>query len=512
MKRVSLSRNVLFGFLSWFIPLGFTFLLTPVIVHGLGAESYGIYALVMGFVAYSFTFNVGRAITKYVAAYHAQNQTERIGEVLSNTLLINLIVGIVSAGTLALLADVLVIRVLNIAPHLQANAKLAFYFAAIALLLTMISQVFSAVPQAVHRFDVYSLITTIIGILTIGGNGLLVWYGYGVVTLLAWNGGVTGLSCIIYFIASRKLLPESRLMFRFRKDLLLGILRFSSAVIAYQVLANLLLLFERSWLTRSLGPAAVTYYVVPMTMAIYIHAFISSLTLVIFPLASEADAKRDFARLLQIYTRAIKYVSMLVIFMTMTLAVGSQRILLNWMGPEFAMRSSRVLAVQAVVFGLIAWGIVAWQINDGLGHPGRNALLVLMWIVIAVPMIIWLTPMYGIEGVAYGRLASALTIPFYLLLTERLVFGKSLWAFWLRTALFLGTAGLAIGIVQWFLIYKLPIGWLWLMVGVVISGAAYFGVLLLVGFLEKDERDWLRSILSRLANTFRSADLSEKHG
>lgn len=502
----------MFGFLSWFVPLGFTFVLVPVIVHGLGPESYGVYALVMGFVAYSLTFNVGRAITKYVAAYHANNETERIGEVLSNTLMINLIVGIISAGALALCAHVLVIRVLKLEPALQPQATLAFYMASIALLLTTISQVFAAVPQAVHRFDVYSLVTMIIAILTVGGNGLLVWFGFGAVHLVAWNAAVAGLSGGIYFLASRRLLPEAHLTFRLKKDLLVGILRFSGAVIAYQILANVLLLFERGWLARTLGPAAVTFYVVPMTIAIYVHAFISSLTLVIFPLASEADAKQDAEGLRQIYTRAYKYISMLVVFLCVTVAVGSQRILTNWMGPEFAMRSSRVLVIQAIVFSLIAWGIISWQMSDGCGRPGRNAMLVLSWIIIAVPIMIWLTPVRGIVGMAYGRLASVLTIPIYVLMTERVIFGKCLWSFWRRTGMWLGLAGVVLAASQLFLYAKLPGGWLWFVVTVGISGTLYLSVLWTCRYLDRDERVWLRQLLVRFTGSFRTQDLSERPG
>lgn len=508
MKRISLSRNVLFGFLSWLLPLGVTFLLTPLIVHGLGAEAYGLYALVMGFVAYSFTFNVGRAITKYVAAYRASGQSERLGEVLSTTLLINLVIGVLSALALALCANVLVTRVLNIAPQFQANARLAFYLAAVGLLVTMLSQVFNAVPQAVQRFDVYSLIATCTAMTIIVGNGSLVWLGFGLKSLIAWNVFATSLSCAAYFIAGRRLLPEARLGFRFNKDLLVGILRFSGAVIAYQVLANLLLLFERGWLTRTLGSAAVTFYVVPMTIAIYIHAFVSSLTLVIFPLASEAGAQQDTVRLHTIYTRAYKYVSLLVLFLVVTLMTGSYQILSNWMGEEFAVNSARVLTLQAAVFGLIAWGIVAWQIADGLGHPGRNALLVLSWLVIAVPLMVWLTPRFGIVGMAYGRGASALTIPAYILLTEKLVFGRCLWRFWLRTGALLLFSGALMAAVQLLLFHELPHGWLWLILSVAVSGALYFGLLWMIGLLDTDERAWLKNFVSKTSAIFRPQDVN----
>jgi O-antigen/teichoic acid export membrane protein len=52
MKRNSLLKNTIFGFLSWFLPLGLSFVATPIILHGLGIEKYGLYTLVLGFISY----------------------------------------------------------------------------------------------------------------------------------------------------------------------------------------------------------------------------------------------------------------------------------------------------------------------------------------------------------------------------------------------------------------------------------------------------------------------------
>jgi O-antigen/teichoic acid export membrane protein len=508
MKSITVSRNVLFGFLSWFLPLGFTFVLTPLIVHGLGAEAYGLYALVMGFISYSFTSSIGRAITKYISAYRASNQTERIGEVLSSSFILNLCISLLSAGALALSANWLVARVLNIEPGLRPQARLAFYVASVGLLFAMLSQVFNAVPQAMQRFDVYSLIATGTGILTILGNALLVWSGFGANSLIAWNAVATASACAAYFIASRLLLPEARLTLRVKKDLLAGIVRFSGAVAAYQILGSLLLIFERSWLTRTLGPSAVTYYVVPMTIAIYIHAFTSSLTLTIFPMTSEAGARQDKVRLHLIYTRALKYVSMLVVFLVITLAVGGRQLLTNWMGADFAGHAAGVLAIQAVVFGLMAISIVPWQMSEGLGHPGRNAFLVLVWVIFAIPLVVWLTPRLGIQGTALARLAGMLSVPVYTLYTERSIFGECLWKFWRRTGLLLTLCGGLLAILQSVLFNKLPLGWLSFVASAGVSSLLFFGTLWLAGYLDQDERAWMRRLIGRATTDVRAPDLA----
>ncbi len=63
----SIAKNVFYGFLTWILPLGLSFVSTPLIVRTLGKKDYGIYTLVLGFVGYSFTFSIGRAITKYIS-------------------------------------------------------------------------------------------------------------------------------------------------------------------------------------------------------------------------------------------------------------------------------------------------------------------------------------------------------------------------------------------------------------------------------------------------------------
>ncbi len=131
------SRSALFGFVSWVLPLGLTFFATPLVVHRLGVEEYGLYALVLGFLSYSFAFSIGRAITKYVAEYRASGQTELINEVLAATLLINFIVGLTGALILCFFARFVVVALFDIKPEMQENAVVAFYIASATIFFGM---------------------------------------------------------------------------------------------------------------------------------------------------------------------------------------------------------------------------------------------------------------------------------------------------------------------------------------------------------------------------------------
>ncbi len=58
IPRKSLIYNAFASSLGWFLPIILTVIATPIVVRGLGYEQYGIYALIIGFVGYSFTFGV----------------------------------------------------------------------------------------------------------------------------------------------------------------------------------------------------------------------------------------------------------------------------------------------------------------------------------------------------------------------------------------------------------------------------------------------------------------------
>ena len=488
----------MFGLLGWLVPLAATFALTPMIVHGLGAESYGLYALIVGIIGYLATlnFNVGRVITKYLAAGEVGHQSDLIGEVLSSTLFLYMVIGLTSAAALILLADPLMGRVLHITPGFQPAVRLSLYIGAAGLLFAMLSQLFGAVPQALQRFDLYGYITIGSGVAAIGGNGMMVWMGYGFTSLIVWNVVVSLLACLAYGIVARRLLPGVKLAARFRKNLLPELLRFSGAVTVYQIVGNVMVLAERGWLARSLGAGSVTYYVVPMTIAVYLHAFVSSLTLVIFPMASEANARQDTARLHRIYTRALKYVSVVVVFIAVALSCASHELLSIWMGEGFADLSGTVLRIHVITFSILAMLVVPWQIADGLGFPGCNAFVSVLWLLIGIPAAALLTPRWGILGVACARLAAMAVVPFYMVYIERRVFGGFLWDFWRRVGLSLAAAGglsavFLTGLLRW-----LPSGWIWLSVSVLLSGSMMLAILWLVGYLDKTEKDWLRQFVT----------------
>ncbi|MBX7054872.1 MAG: oligosaccharide flippase family protein [Pyrinomonadaceae bacterium] len=491
----SVIRNVIYGSMTWLLPLGLSFVATPVIVRSLGNNDYGIYALVLGFIGYSFTFSLGRPITKYIAEYRATGESEKIRDVISASFFLNIVFGIFALAVICGLANWLVHSVFRIEPDARDRTVLAFYIASAIIFMSMLNQVLSSVIQGVQRFDVYSKVTTASSFSLIVGNLILAYLGFGLTALLYWNLGVLAIFCVVLAVIAKRLLPEFTIGLRFSRATLKMVVGYSTWTILYQLFANVLLLFERGWITQRLGSDELTHYVVPMALAMQLHAFISSLVLVIFPLASELKDEKH--KLLALYLKATKAISFIVVFMVASVVVQSSLFLGLWMGKDFAERSSAILIMQMACFGLISILSIAWQMTEGLGHPRFNALTIACSTTIGVSLMVIFIGPFGTSGVAAARLAGFVLVFLSVFYVEKWFFEGVQVRFWARIAGSLFVAAAIAGSIEYGATLLLPQKWTTLFLSVGLGGLAYCVVLWFLDFVTADEKLLVKRLIGR---------------
>lgn len=491
----SIAKSILYGFSTWLFPLVLSFIATPIIVGALGNEDYGIYVLVLGFIGYSFNLNFVRAVTKELAQSRSSGDDKRIGDVISASLMLNVPMGLLGMIVLVLAAEWLVTDVLLIAPADRVKTVYAFYLASGILFCTMLNQFVNAILQGLHRFDIFSRLFNLNTGLLLTGNAVLAWLGYGLNALLLWNLGVLASIVLLGGYICFTLLPSFRLNLGLSNPALRNILAFSAGIIGYQILSNGLLLFERGWLMRMLGPEDVTFYVVPLTLAIYIHGFIASLMLVMFPLTSELAGDRE--KLERLYAKATRMTVFLVFFILSSALVMGREFLFAWLGRAFADESTLLLSIHAVTFSIVAIQVVSWQMMEGLGRTTYNFAVFCVCLAISLSLMITLTEPYGGTGVAVARLAGFGSIFVSVFVVERLVFGSVKALFWLKTVSAFALAAGVSAFLEYGLLLALPDGWPALIIAGVSGLAVYAGLSLLTGGVTKDERGLVRELLAR---------------
>lgn len=479
-------RNIAFGALTWVGPMALSLIATPFIVRALGLEGYGIYALVLGIISYSFNFGVGRAATKYVAEYQGTEDRAKIGPIISSSLVVSLGLGVFAILVIGLLAPWLVISVLGIGPKFQETATTALYIAAGVIVVTLLNQLFGSILQGLHRFDVYSKLFNLTNFAVVIGSLALALAGFGLTALLAWNLGVLAVSVVLNGIASKRLLSDVSMFSGLDRFSLKKVLYYTSGVVGYQLLGNVLLLFERGYITRALGSDQLTYYVVAMAIGLYLHGFSTSLLLAIAPVASEQT--RDTERLKKLYVRSTKLIGLIVVFVTAVLLVSGGKFLTLWMGPEFAQEATLILKFHTITFSLLSVAGVAWFMREGLGVPKHNLIVSAICFVVTMSLMLS-TTQFGNLGMAISRLVGFSVMFLSIFEFERWLFGRVDLTFWLHNSLRLLGAAVPASLLIFILLQVLPLGWPAYIVAVACSGIVYCGILWFSGYADPSERN-----------------------
>lgn len=481
--------------IGWFFPLVVGFVTTPVLVTGLGPEQYGILAVILGFLSYSFTFGTGKAVAKFIPEYRAADEYGKLSEVVSATFMLSLAIGVVGSIVIALLTKYIVSDVLLIPTESQDAATNAFYFASATGLAMMMGQAFQYLLQGLHRFGSYVILTNLNGALLGAGNIILVLNGFGIVAIMGWSFFVAALTGSLFYVQSRRALPGLEIGLRVDKTVFKEVATYGSNIILFQIFANILYIFERAWVTRKFGPQALTYYSVPMLLAIYMHGIIASFAQAIFPRMNELLNDRE--GLVKLYQRATKIVLAVVAFIGASYVIAGKVFLSLWVSPEFSTNAYDLLVIHSVTFALLAIVIMPLQIAEAFRVSRLTAVITFTWMLLGIPLMILSADVWKSEGIGISRLAVVvLTFPLVLYVEKRFL-GRVFSQFWLAALARICLATLAFGFVGYQIFLRFPESWSTLFVGITVCGLIYAGLLFLTGYFTRADKDMIRDLFAR---------------
>lgn len=492
-SRRLFARNTLLGVLSWLVPIIPTFVATPIVFERLGAAEYGLLVTLIGFISYFFTTALGRVAAKYVAEYRATGESELIPQVISATLVLGTVITLAGVLATVLLARTLVADALRIPVDMQEKAVSGLYIACATIVLVVIAQVFQMVLQGIHRFGHYFLIANLSSMSFSLGGIVLVLLGYGVFGLLWWNLITWTITCVVSYILARRLLPDLRFTLKIAPHIRTAVFQYSLSIAAYQICGNILLLFERAWVARRFGLEAVSFYVIAMTLAMILHLFVSSLVLAMFPVVNELLADRE--KLRSLYRRATKIVLGFAGLAIASSVAGGREFLSVWMGPESAANSYILLVIHTATFAILAVSTIAWQIADSFRMPSVNASATFMWMAIGILAMILLPLHLGPAGIALSRFAGVLSFVPAIIYVEKTFLHKIYWTEWILDLALVGLGSVLAGVSIAAILYALPDGWLSLTAAGAAGVLVYIAVLLGCGYLDRSEREMLRSMI-----------------
>jgi O-antigen/teichoic acid export membrane protein len=432
-------RNVLSNWGAFVFNAVVGFLMSPVLVHGLGDAAYGVWVLLVSMVGYLGLLDMGvrGAVTRFVARFYSGEDHQSAGRLTSTavTLFVSaaLLVVLVSAG-LSFVVD----RAFHIPPALVPTARVVVVLCGLNIAVSLVAGIFGGIVAGMQRFDYNNGIEIAVGAVR----------ALAIVGGLRAGWGLIGLACIQLAASVARGLATAGLARRLYPQLVIAVnhwdRRYMRTIVTYGLTSSLLqamgslVLYSDSLVIGALLPVGmVTFFAVGSSLIEYARSFVSGISYTVMPMASALEAKGEAAKLERALVSGARIATLVVLPMVFTFMLRGEHFIRLWMGPEYGALSGQVLWV----LSLALWAVSGYQIiTVTMLGVGKHTGLIPGFAVEAVcnlALSIALVPSLGIIGSAWGttipRLAASLLFaPWYV----RRTFGipmRSLWlAVWVR--------------------------------------------------------------------------------
>jgi O-antigen/teichoic acid export membrane protein len=399
-----LARSVAANWIGFAAQVAAAFLISPVLVHGLGDRRYGIWSLVESVLAYLMLFDLGVAasVVRYVARFEAAGDQDALDRVVSACTAIFAIAGAaVLAVTLTLAYPAF--AWLNVPTDLAHEARWMFVLLGVNLAIGLPMNVFACVLDGLGRYPAKSAIRTALLVLRSVLLFVLIRRGGGLVGVAVLVTACTLLEHLLMAVAAYRYLPHLRLSLRLVDRPTLRTIR------GYSIDALLALLAGRvSFQTDALVinaflmPQSITLFAVASRLTEYAKDSLRVATAVLTPAVSAMDARGDTAAIRNVFLNSTRYVLWLILPVQLGLLLLGRPFLALWLGPEYATRSYPTLVILAAPLALALAQSVSVRILYGTGRLRWYARAALIEAVANLALSLLLVRPLGIEGVALG--------------------------------------------------------------------------------------------------------------
>ena len=421
VKAVSRSaiifRNVASTWIGFAVNAAVTVVLTPFILHQLGATRYGIWILTSSLIGYygllDFGFRAG--VTQYLTRYLAMGDYRRASECMSSAVAALAALGAVMCG-LSFGAAYLAPRLFDL--HGVA-AHEAFWTILIVGCSSGVQFAFSpytSIFTATQRFDLATVTGIVTRLLTAASIVVALKAGYGLIGLSAVTCAMSlvdyGIRCRMarYLVPQLQLSPRLANMSRLREISAFGAWNFLMSIntFVYQHVPNILI-------GAHLPIAAVGHYALATGLTRHINAVLSPAPRVVFPAATEMHVKGDERGLERLYYDGTRMTLLVMTTVVLVAAFWASDFYRIWIGNKYL--TGVPFHSVAVLFQILLLSVatsysasIANQILVSAGRVRVVALALVCGSFLNLGISLLLIRSYGLAGVAIATVSASLII------------------------------------------------------------------------------------------------------
>lgn len=313
--------------------------LTPFLIHRLGLDAYGVWALALtitfagGYASLS-DLGIEGATVRYVAESSADRDLAALNRAVCTSLAVFCAIGLVLAPIAVALAHPFVL-LFGVPHHLQGAATACFALVGAQLVFELPARAFVAVLEGTQQFIVYQSVEL--------GRMLLQTALYVIVVLRGW--GITGLAgallfsslaaLVAYWITVHRAVPGLRANpFAASRSELARLARFGGGVFALRLVSTIYNQMDKLIVGIALGPRPVGLYEIANRVNLGAATISSASVSAVVPAA--ASLRREALLLRDMFVRGSCYATAVSLPFAVAVLIFARPLLLSWIGPSAA--------------------------------------------------------------------------------------------------------------------------------------------------------------------------------
>jgi O-antigen/teichoic acid export membrane protein len=291
-------RNVVATYLSTAVSAVQVLVITPLLVHGLGPERYGIWALVWSFGLFAALLELGLSsgTIRYVAQYRELGEEVMLVRTVSASFWM-----LLGLGSLALLIGVALAPLVPVAfkvPGQETATSALVVLVAAAIGAVIVGGAFGGCLGGLQRYSLLSTFYIVVAVVQTAAFALVLWLGGGLVGLGVALLAVSLSEQIARYVAVRRYVPDLTLSPRiFDRPFAKELLRVSAWLSSTHLATAIRYRIDTIVVGFVAGVLAAGVYAVGQLIFVAADRFIRPALTGFFPFSAELAGRRDAERL-----------------------------------------------------------------------------------------------------------------------------------------------------------------------------------------------------------------------
>ncbi len=403
-RNFKLTTNVVANMLGFIARVVITFLLTPILIRGLGDQRYGIWSLVESVLAYLSLFDLGivASLVRYAARYQAQQDWKNFNRIVNTCFLLNLGIGMLVLIVTAVLAfawpppsgvpDAQVYEFRLLLLLFGASLAIRFPLGSFAGLLDSLGRY----PAKVSIRTFWSVVSAVLLILSVrAGHGLLT---VGVILTSCYSlEGITLALMAWHSCPQLRVSPFFADMSTFRLIRGYSVFSFLAMIagrISFQTDAIVIGAF--------LAPQFITPFAIASRLVEFGKDAFRSISVPFFPVISSLEGMKDEAAIHRLFLSGSRSLFWSALPIEVGFLVLGRDFLQLWVGQDHVDSAYPILVVLSVPVVSSVAQLVAAKVLYGMGNLRSLTIVLLLEALVNLGLSIALVRNWGILGVAVG--------------------------------------------------------------------------------------------------------------